>query len=87
MQSPDQPTPQPSTSQGNGEAESPKPNEKTDQTSRASFDHYTIVSSVSTNNLEAHEQRLKKLNEIAADLHKDEWMFIPVEKLLGNYPQ
>lgn len=83
MLSPDQPTPQPSTSQGNGEAGTSKPKEKTCHMFRPSFD-YTIVSS---NDLEAHEQRLKKLNEIAADLQKDEWMFTPVDKLLGNWTQ
>ena len=85
MLSPEQPTPQPSTSQqGNGDAGTSKAKEKTDHTFRPSFDQYALVSS---NDLEAHEQRLKKLNEIASNLHKDEWMFTPVEKLLGNCPQ
>lgn len=59
--------------------------EKTDQTfMKVSFERY-ISQVLTSSEIEAHEQRLKKITEEARNLSKDEWMFTPVEKLLGNW--
>jgi len=58
---------------------------KTDQTfMKVSFERY-ISQVLSSSEMEAHEQRLKKIGDEARNLSKDEWMFTPVEKLLGNW--
>merc|ERR1712071_216279 len=58
--------------------------EKTDQTfMKVSFERY-ISQVLTSSEIEAHEQRLKKITEEAKNLSKDEWMFTPIEKLLGN---
>jgi hypothetical protein len=61
--------------------------EKTDQAfMKVSFERY-ISQILSSTELEAHEERLKKINEEARNLSKDEWMYPSVEKLLGNWSQ
>ncbi|KAI9558070.1 hypothetical protein GHT06_014823 [Daphnia sinensis] len=61
--------------------------EKTDQAfMKVSFERY-ISQILSSTELEAHEERLKKINEVARNLSKDEWMYPSVEKLLGNWNQ
>ena len=61
--------------------------EKTDQAfMKVSFERY-ISQILSSAELEAHEDRLKKINEQARNLSKDEWMYPQVEKLLGNWTQ
>ncbi len=53
---------------------------------KVSFERY-ISQITSAAEMEAHEERLKKLSETARNLSKDEWMFTPIEKLLGNSSQ
>ncbi|XP_046459246.1 uncharacterized protein LOC124205782 [Daphnia pulex] len=61
--------------------------EKTDQAfMKVSFERY-ISQILSSTELEAHEERLKKINEEAHNLSKDEWMYPSIEKLLGNWSQ
>jgi hypothetical protein len=61
--------------------------EKTDQAfMKVSFERY-ISQILSSTELEAHEERLKKINEEARNLSKDEWMYPSIEKLLGNWSQ
>ena len=61
--------------------------EKTDQAfMKVSFERY-ISQILSSTELEAHEERLKKIREEASNLSKDEWMYPSVEKLLGNWTQ
>lgn len=59
--------------------------EKTDQAfMKVSFERY-ISQILSSTDLEAHEERLKKINGVARNLSKDEWMYPSIEKLLGNW--
>lgn len=59
--------------------------EKTDQAfMKVSFERY-ISQILSSTELEAHEERLKKISEEARNLSKDEWMYPSIEKLLGNW--
>ena len=51
---------------------------------RVSFGRY-VTQIVSTGQREAHERRLKRLQDEARELHKNEWMFTPVDRLLGNW--
>lgn len=61
--------------------------EKTDQTfMKVSFERY-VSQIITASEQEAHEQRLKKLADEAKFLQKTEWMFSPIEKLLGNWVQ
>lgn len=61
--------------------------EKTDQAfMKVSFERY-ITQILSSTELEAHEERLKRIKEEAHNLSKDEWMFPSIEKLLGNGTQ
>lgn len=53
---------------------------------KVSFERY-LSQIVSAAEREAHQERLRKINEVARNLHKDEWMFTPIEKLLGNSSQ
>jgi len=63
----------------------PSAKDKTDQTfMRVSFGRY-VTQIVSTGQREAHERRLKRLQDEARELHKNEWMFTPVDRLLGNW--
>ena len=58
--------------------------DKTDNTMmQVSFNRY-VSQILSATEREAHEKRLEKLAEEAKNLSKTEWMFTPIEKLLGN---
>ena len=59
--------------------------EKTDQSlMKVSFERY-MSQILSSSEIEAHEERLKKILQEANNLSKDEWMFTPINKLLGNW--
>ena len=58
--------------------------EKTNQACmKISFERYVNQIVYSTDR-EAHEERVKKITEVARNLSKDEWMFKPVSQLKKN---
>ena len=53
---------------------------------KVSFERYVNQIVYSTER-EAHKERVRKITEISRNLSKDEWMFKPIDKLLGNWNQ